>query len=247
MRIYLDLEVRRVDCRRCRKVKQERLDWLADNPFYTKRFAFYVGRRCRDSAIQDVARELHLDWKTVKALEKQYMQEQLRRAGQPGPKVIGIDEDLYPEGHTYRIVVSDLLRQRPIWFGGEDRSEKSMDLFFESLGKKKSGKIRLAVMDMWKAFLNSTQKHAPQAAILYDKFHVMRHLNEALDKVRKSEYARLSGERSPIRQRAEVYPALSLEEPLARWTGGLEDAIQSQQTIEHGVPPEGVLWPALGL
>lgn len=46
---------------------------------------------------------------------------------------------------------------------------------------------------MWKAFRNSTNKNAPQAAILFDKFHVMRHLGEALDKVRKSEYARLSG------------------------------------------------------
>jgi transposase len=118
-------------------VKQERLDWLADNPFYTRRFAFHAGGRCRDSAITDVARELHLDWKTVKALEKQYMQEQLKRAGQPGPKVIGIDEVSIRKGHTYRIVVSDLLRPRPIWFGGEDRSEESMDLFFESLGKKK--------------------------------------------------------------------------------------------------------------
>jgi transposase len=193
VRIYLELEVRRLSCRRCKSVKQERLDWLADNPFYTKRFAFYVGGRCRDSAITDVARELHLDWKTVKALEKQYMREQLKRARQPGPKAIGIDEVSIRKGHTYRIVVSDLLRLRPIWFGGEDRSERSMDLFFESLGEKKSAKIRLAVMDMWKAFLNSTQKHAPQAAILYDKFHVMRHLNEALDKVRKSEYARLDG------------------------------------------------------
>jgi transposase len=181
-----------MDCRSCRKVKQERFDWLADNPFYTKRFAFYVGRRCRDSSIQDIARELHLDWKTVKSLEKQYMREQLRRVGLPGPKVIGIDEISIRKGHTYRIVVSDLLRQRPIWFGGEDRSEKSMNRFFEELGPKKAGKIQLAVMDMWKAFRNSTEKHAPQAAILYDKFHVMRHLGEALDKIRKAEYARLS-------------------------------------------------------
>jgi transposase len=173
-------------------VKQERFDWLADNPFYTKRFAFYVGRRCRDSSIQDIARELHLDWKTVKSLEKQYMREQLQRLGLPGPKVIGIDEISIRKGHTYRIVVSDLLRQRPIWFGGEDRSEKSMNRFFEELGTKKAGKIQLAVMDMWKAFRNSTEKHAPQAAILYDKFHVMRHLGEALDKIRKTEYARLS-------------------------------------------------------
>jgi len=58
----------------------------------------------------------------------------------------------------------------------------------------KSHKIVLAVMDMWKAFRASTQAHAPQAAILFDKFHVMRHLGEALDTVRRSEYRRLSGQ-----------------------------------------------------
>lgn len=193
MRVYLEVEVRRVFCRRCQKVKQEKLAWLADSPFYSKRFAFYIGRRCRDSSIRDVAQEFHLDWKTVKALEKQYMQEQLRRAGIPRPKVIGVDEVSIRRGHTYRIVVSDLERKRPIWFGGEDRSEKSLSLFYEALGEQKSQGIELAVMDMWKAFYNSTTKHAPQAAILFDKFHVIRHLNEALDKVRKSEYARLSG------------------------------------------------------
>ena len=175
-------------------MKQERLDWLADNPFYTKRFAFWVGRRCRVSTIRDVARETHLDWKTVKTLEKQYMAEQLRRAGTPGPQVVGIDELSIRKGHTYRIVVSDLIRARPIWFGGMDRSEASMDLFFEWLGEKKSRKIRLAVMDMWKPFRNACAAHAPGAAMLYDKFHALRHLSEALDKVRRSEYARVRGE-----------------------------------------------------
>jgi transposase len=193
MRIYLEVEIRRVFCRRCQKVKQEKLEWLAEFPFYTKRFAFYVGRRCRGSTIQDIAKELHLNWKTVKALEKQYMREQLRRVSNPGPKVIGIDEFSLRKGHTYRLVVSDLERKRPIWFGGEDRSEESLDRFYQWLGSKKSQKIKLAVMDMWKAFRNSTAKNAPQAGILFDKFHVMRHLNEALDKVRKREYARLTG------------------------------------------------------
>jgi transposase len=176
-------------------VKPESLEWLAETPFYTKRFAFYVGRRCRGSTLQDVAKELHLDWKTVKALEKQYMREQLRRVGTPGPKVIGIDEVSIRKGHDYRIVVSDLVRHRPIWFGGKDRSESSLDLFFAWLGPKKSKRIRLAVMDMWKPFRNSTRRNAPQAAILFDKFHIMRHLGEALDAVRKSEYARLSGKK----------------------------------------------------
>lgn len=167
--------------------------WLADNPFYTKRFAYYVGRRCRSASIKDVAKELHLDWKTVKSLEKQYMRAQLRKAGTPGPEVIGIDEFSLRKGHTYRIVVSDLVRQRPIWYGGQDRSEQSLNNFYHWLGNRKSARIRLAVMDMWLAFYNATRAKAPQAAILFDKFHVMRHLGEALDKVRKSEYARLSG------------------------------------------------------
>ena len=192
--------MRRIDCRRCMKVKQEKLEWLADNPFYSKRFAFFVGRRCRAMTIKDVAQETHLDWKTVKELDKQYMQEQLRRIGTPAPKVIGVDEISIRKGHTYRIVVSDLLRRRPIWFGGQDRSEQSMDEFYKWLGPKKSKQIRLAVMDMWKAFRNSTLKpeHAPQAAILFDKFHVLRHLGDALDQVRKSEYGRLVGKRQTL-------------------------------------------------
>ncbi len=125
-RVYLEVAVRRVLCRMCQKVKREALPFLADNPFYTKRFAFYVGRRCRSASIKAVARELRLDWHTVKALDKQYMQEQLRRAGAPGPRIIGIDEISIRKGHTYRIVVSDLLRRRPIWFGGTDRSEASL-------------------------------------------------------------------------------------------------------------------------
>ena len=149
-RIYLDLQVRRVDCRRCGAVKRERL-------------------------------------------EMDYMREQIRRVGTPGPKVIGIDEISIRKGHTYRIVVSDLERRRPIWFGGEDRSEASMDQFYRFLGEQKAKRVRLAVMDMWKAFRNSTHRHAPQATILFDKFHVMKHLSEALDKIRKTEYARLEG------------------------------------------------------
>lgn len=195
MRIYLEAEIRRVDCKHCGKVKQEKLPWLSDNPFYTKRFAFFVGRRCRTMTIKDVAEETRLDWKTIKDLDAEYMREQLRRSGKPRPKVIGIDEISIRKGYTYRIIVSDLERRRPIWFGGKDRSEESMDMFYRELGPAKSKRIRLAVMDMWKAFRNSTLKpeHAPQAAILFDKFHVIRHLGEALDRVRKTEYYRLAG------------------------------------------------------
>jgi transposase len=174
-------------------VKRERLEDFLENALHSRRFARYIGERCRSSTIKDVAAEQNLDWHTVKRLEKQYMREQLERSGQPRPKVIGIDEISVRKGHDYRIVVSDLEKHRPIWFGGTDRSEASMDEFYRFVGEKQAQKVRLAVMDMWKPFRNSTRKNASQAAILFDKFHILRHLGEALDKVRKQEYARLDG------------------------------------------------------
>jgi transposase len=191
-RVHLEMEVRRVYCKSCKMVKQEKFTFLSDNPFYTKRFGYYVGKRCSNTTIQALAKELRLDWKTVKELDKQYMAEKLRRAGQARPKVVGIDEISIRKRHVYRIVVSDLEKKRAIWFGGEDRSTESMEGFYKWLGPSRCKRIRLAVMDMWPAFEKATLIHT-KAAILYDHFHVMRQLGRALDKVRRSEYMRVSG------------------------------------------------------
>ncbi len=162
-----------------------------------------------------MAAETRLDWKTVKDLDKFYMRAQLARAGKPRPKAIGVDEVSIRKGHTYRVVVSDLEKRRPIWFGGADRSEESLGLFFSELGERKSHRIRMAVMDMWKPFRAATKKAAPQAAIIFDKFHILRHLANALDEVRRSEYARLAGqERSYIK--GQRYTLLSHKENLTR-------------------------------
>lgn len=192
--VYLEVQLCRVACPAC-GVKNEKLAFLSENTNYTLRFAMQIGGLCRAMSVKDVARRMHLSWHTVKELDKMYMREQLRRAGDPNPKVIGIDEVSLKKRHIYRIVVSDLEARRAIWVGGDGRSEEDMDRFYAFLGKKNAGKIRLAVMDMWKPFRNSTQRNAPQASIVFDKFHVLRHLGEALDKVRKAEYGRLTGDK----------------------------------------------------
>ena len=175
-------------------MKTERLEWLAENPHFTRRFACHVGRLCRDMPIKRVAALLHLTWDQVKDLEKQYMQAILAKAPAVRPRAIGIDEVAIRKRHTYRIVVSDLEAQRPIWFGGTGRKEEDLDQFFAWLGPVKTVQLEIAVMDMWKAFRNSTTRHAPQVRTIFDKFHILRHLGEALDAVRKSEYQRLTGE-----------------------------------------------------
>jgi len=184
-----------VACQKCGGVKREKLEFLSDDPRYTQRFAMKIGAMCRAMTISDVARHMRLDWHRVKELDKIYMREQLARTGTPKPKVIGVDEISIRKGHNYRIVVSDLEQKRAIWVGGEGRTEADMDKFYAQIGPENAVQIRLAVMDMWKPFRKSTQAYAPNAAILFDKFHVLRHLGDALDKVRKQEYARLTGDK----------------------------------------------------
>jgi transposase len=108
-------------------------------------------------------------------------------------RAIGIDEVSIKKGQNYAIVVADLDQKRPIWMSEKlGRAEEDMDRFFDEMGPQRNRSLRLAVMDMWKPFRNSLLSHAPDAEIVFDKFHVLKHLSEALDKVRRREYARVS-------------------------------------------------------
>ena len=149
----------------------------------------HVGNLCRDMTVSRVAEIERLHHTTVKDLDKLYMRRQIELAGPPRPRAIGVDEISIRKGHNYRVIVSDLDRRRPIWVGGEGRKEKDLDEFFEFIGKTKSKRIKLAAMDMWKAFRKSTLKNAPEALIIYDKFHIMSHLSKALDQVRRTHRA----------------------------------------------------------
>ena len=134
---------------------------------------------------------------------------------QPAPTVIGIDEIAIAKGHSYRIVVSDLKRGRPIWFGGQDRSEASMDEFFAWLGPKKCqenppgghGHVE-GVPQLHPQGGQCSAGHDPVRQVPRPA-----HLGEAMDKVRKSEYARLSGRGATLHQGPEVHAAVALGEP----------------------------------
>jgi transposase len=143
--------------------------------------------------VKRVAEFNNLSWDQVWRMEKCYMRRLLER--HPPAKqfrAIGIDEISIRKGHTYAIVVADLDQRRPIWMGGQGRTEQDLQLFFDAMGSERCNTIKLAVMDMWKPFRKATLKHASNAQIVYDKFHIMRHLANALDQVRRNEYKRVN-------------------------------------------------------
>jgi transposase len=175
-------------------VKQETLSWLAQSGRFTKRFEWFIGKQCRAMTVQEVARMNRLSWDQVRRMDTSYMRDLLsKHPPAKRLKAIGIDEVSIRKGHNYAIVVADLEQERPIWMSSIlGRAEEDMDRFFIEMGPIRSRRIRLAVMDMWKPFRNSLTHHAPQAEIVFDKFHVMGHLNNALDDIRRREYSRVS-------------------------------------------------------
>lgn len=174
-------------------MKRENLAWLASSSRFTERFEQAVGRQCREMSIARVAEMNRLSWDQVRRIEKGYMQRLLdRHPPSSNLRAIGVDEISIAKGHSYAIVVADLDERRPIWIGTQGRKEENMGRFFEEIGADASEGIRLAVMDMWKPFRNSTRNHAPNARIVFDKFHVLRHLSAAMDQVRRSEYKRVN-------------------------------------------------------
>jgi len=144
-------------------------------------------------SIKRVAELYHLGWAQVQRMEMACMNRLMARHPMPETlRAIGVDEISIRKGHTYQIVIADLDQRRPIWIGGEGRKEEDLNRFYSEIGPKRCATIWLAVMDMWKAFRNSTKSHALEARIVFDKFHVLRHLSDALDHVRRQEYKRVN-------------------------------------------------------
>ncbi len=174
-------------------MKRETLSLLAKSARFTQRFEDRIGELCREMTVKRVAELNNLSWDQVWRMEKCYM----RRVIDNHPpskqlRAIGIDEVSIRKGHTYAVVVADLDQKRPIWLGGQGRSEQDLALFFDAMGTERCAPIEVAVMDMWKPFRKATLKAAPKAQIVYDKFHIIRHLADALDQVRRNEYKRVN-------------------------------------------------------
>lgn len=122
---------------------------------------------------------------TVKNPDKRYMAEPLRRHPLPATPAIGVDEIAIRKGQEYRIGVSDLMRQRPIGFGGPGRKQTDLEPFFAAYGARRGKGVQGGGDGHGEAVSPSDAHEAPQAEMVFDKFPILRHLNHALDAVRR--------------------------------------------------------------
>lgn len=192
-RVYLECEVREGRCRKCNGRRIERVPWATAQARHTRAFDRGVGSLAQVADESATARMFGVCWRTVGRIVQRVVKECLPRDLLDGLQVIGVDETAYKRGHRYLTVVTDLMKGRVIWLG-EGKSAETLRQFFEALGAVRAQKLLLVAMDMSEAYVGVVRECAPEAEIVFDRFHVVKLLLEAVDEVRREECRRVSGE-----------------------------------------------------
>lgn len=186
LKSYLVLHKYRVSCPTC-GLRAEDLGFARPFSHCTVRFEELVAMMCRQTSLKEVAEFLGLDWKTVKDIDKRYLEKQFAVPGYDNLTRIAIDEISSRKGHNYFTIVLDLDRTRVVWVG-RGRKKETLDRFFKELGPQKSRNLQAVAIDMWDPYIASINTYAPGISIVFDKFHVLKNYSWVIDRVRNSEY-----------------------------------------------------------
>ena len=181
------IEVYRVKCEGC-GVRVEKVPLLPSKAPYSKRFEDAVGQACESAAARQVARRMGLSESTVRAIDLRYLERWDAKRRQPPLRQMGIDEIYRGKKGKFLTVVCNLETGEPLWFGKERKKETLDEYFRTELVSRQRKRIEAACVDMWEPFRLSIEQWAPQCRIVYDKFHILQHANDAIDEVRKAEF-----------------------------------------------------------
>ena len=185
---FLHARPPRVECAE-HGVKQARLPWAEPHCRFTMLFERLVIDVLRETTMAGACRLLGITWdEAVHVMRKAVARGQARKEPQP-LKRIGVDEKSARKGHDYMTLVCDLDRGT-VEHISDDRTRESLDAFFETQPVERLQAIEAVSMDMWAPYVQSVAASLPegQSKIVFDRFHIMQHMNEAVDKVRRQEH-----------------------------------------------------------
>ena len=191
--LWVTCHYRKVFCAHCHGIHIEALDLFHPYLRVTLRLAHFVYQLCRMMTVSEVAQHLDLDWKTVKNIDKFYLERDFGQPDLKGLRILAVDEISIRKGHSYLTVVLDYLSGRVLYIG-KKRKAKTLKRFFNKLSISQRKKIEAVAMDMWDPFIKAVTDKLPQAKIVFDLFHVVANFSRVIDKVRNSEYRKASKE-----------------------------------------------------
>jgi len=187
-------EVPRVKCPD-HGVHQISVPWAEDTSRFTALFEALVINWLHEASFAAVARQLRLSWDQVAGIQDRAVKRGLARRSLTSPRFIGVDETSFQKRHEYVTSVVDI-DAGVVLYVADGRTQAALDGFYQMLGEAGCTEIEAVAMDMWPAYINSTQEHVPEAdrKIVFDKFHIAMHLGDAVDKVRRQEHRALQAQ-----------------------------------------------------
>ena len=189
--VWIQLHYRKITCPCCQRTLVEDLELFHPSARVTNRMACYIYGLCRVMTIKEVAQHVGLNWKTVKQIDKEFLERDLGRPNYDGLCILAVDEISIRKGHNYLTVVLDYITGR-VLFIGKHRKAKTLMRFFNQLKPKQRKAIEAVSMDMWAPFIKAVKKKLPNARIVFDLFHVVANFSRVIDKVRNSEFRKAS-------------------------------------------------------
>lgn len=195
--VYLHCHFRKIFCLACGQIVIEDLELL--HPYFrvTKRLALYIHGLCRVMTVKEVADHLDLDWKTVKNIDKYFLEIEYGTPRFDGLRLLAVDEIAIRKGHRYLTVILDYESGRVVWIG-QKRKARTLKTFFNLLSKGQKNQLEAIAMDMWDPYIKAVKEKVPHVKIVFDLFHVVAQFSRVIDKVRNSEYRKASKEQKEI-------------------------------------------------
>lgn len=182
----LHCKIPRINCKE-HGIKSIKTDWADKYSRYTlmfEKWAIQVLLACKNhSQAQEL---LGLSWDETHNIQKRAVERGLAKRTEINTDYLGVDEKSFRKGHKYVTVLYDI-KNHSVLDIAEDRKESSLDSLLSGFSEQTKSGVKAVTVDMWKPFKASIEKNLINAKIVYDKFHIIKHLSDAVDKVRKQE------------------------------------------------------------
>jgi transposase len=195
--VRIFLWFRKVFCPQCGHYVVEDLEFVRPYQRVTLRLARYIYELCKVMTVTEVATHLGLDWKTVKNIDKAFLEEEYGETDYDGLRILAVDEIATRKGHHYMTVVLDYETGRVIWMA-EGRGSDTLKAFFDGMTPEQVKGLEAVAMDMWDPYIKAVQEAAPHVKIVFDLFHVVASFSRVIDKVRMDEYRKASKENQDV-------------------------------------------------
>ena len=185
MRAWLRYAPRRVACPQC-GVTTELVPWAPHDSWFTWAFeqaTAYLAQQCNRTVVADTMR---IAWATVGSILQRVVRRRAPTDVLDGVTHIGVDELSYRKHHKYVTIVVNHTTGHVIW-AREGKSAETLTAFFEALGAARCAQLQAVSIDMSPAYIKAVQAMAPNATLVFDRFHVQRLVHDALDELRRSQ------------------------------------------------------------